>query len=170
MAPFSGAFTPTPSVLPLAVFSAGVCGIIACFGGAAATWPAMTADLWGTKHVGVLQARQLSVVLPAAFIGPRLVTSLRENGIQRALRDLADQVPDAAFERAFGAGKAHLDALIESKTVTINRLLELAGPLAQDPSPFLYDQMLVIMAALQGLSFVAVRLLRPVDPKHHTKQ
>lgn len=98
-----------------------------------------------------------------------MVTSLRERGIAEALRDLAERVPEEAFERAFGAGKAQLDVLIQSKTVTINRLLELAGPLAQDPSPFLYDHMLVIMATLQGLSFVAVRLLRPVDPKHHSK-
>lgn len=45
------------------------------------------------------------MVLPAAFIGPRLVTSLREGGIQDALRSLAAQVSDADFERAFGAGK-----------------------------------------------------------------
>lgn len=79
-------------MLPLAVFSGGVCLIIASFGGAAATWPAITADLFGTKYVGIIQARQLSVVLPAAFLGPRLVTSLREGGIQQALRDLAAQV------------------------------------------------------------------------------
>ncbi len=45
----------SPGVFPLAVFSGGVCLIIASFGGAAATWPAMTADLFGTKHVGIIQ-------------------------------------------------------------------------------------------------------------------
>ena len=51
----------SPGVLPLAVFSGGVCMIIASFGGAAATWPAMTADLFGTKHVGIIQVRKKRV-------------------------------------------------------------------------------------------------------------
>jgi hypothetical protein len=54
-----------------------------------------------------------------------------------------------------------LDLLIKSKTVTINRLLELA-PMATDPTPFLYDNMLLIMACLQGMSFIAVRLIKPL--------
>ncbi len=103
----------------------------------------------------------MSVVLPAAFIGPRLVSTLRESGIEQALRSLAAQVSDADFEKAFGSGKSSLDLLIKSKTVTINRLLELAPELT-DPTPFLYDQMLMIMACLQGCAFVAIRLIRPV--------
>lgn len=157
----------SPSVLSLAAFSAGVCGIISSFGGAAATWPAITGDLWGTKNVGILAARQLSVVLPAAFIGPRLVTALRERGIRNAIYDLAAAVPDATFEKAFGASKDHLETLIQSKAVTINRLLDLAGSAVTDPTPFLYDDMLMIMAGLHGASFVIIRLLKPVDKKHH---
>lgn len=150
-----------PSVLSLSVFCGAVCGIIANFGGAAATWPAVSADLWGSRLVGVLQARQLAVVLPAAFIGPRLVTMLRERGIAAALKDLTSQVPDDIFYKAFGASKDSLDLLIASKTVTINRLLELIGPGAVDPSPFLYNDVLLICAVLQGVAFGCIRLVKP---------
>ena len=49
--------------------------------------------------------RDLRMLLERRFLGPRLVTSLRERGIAEALRELAEKVPEEAFERAFGAGK-----------------------------------------------------------------
>jgi len=58
----------SPSLLPLGVFCGSVCLVLSSFGGAAATRPALTGDLFGTKNVGVLTARQLSVVLPAAYV------------------------------------------------------------------------------------------------------
>ena len=58
-----------PGMLPLGVFCGSVFLVLASFGGAAATRPALTGDLFGTKNVGVLTARQLSVVMPAAYVG-----------------------------------------------------------------------------------------------------
>jgi hypothetical protein len=78
---------------------------------------------------------------------------------------LSSQVPEDVFVRAFGAGKDSLDLLIASKTVTINRLLELIGPNAVDPTPFLYDDMLIICAALQASAFICIRLVKPMSKK-----
>jgi hypothetical protein len=51
-----------PSMFSLSVFCGGVCLIISSFGGAAATWPAITADLFGTKHVGIIQVEKMTVL------------------------------------------------------------------------------------------------------------
>lgn len=158
-----------PSPLATAALAVSVCAIISSFGGAAATWPAICGDLWGTKHVGVNAARQLSVVMPAAICGPAIVSWLRERGINKAIHDLAALVADAEFVRVFGAGKENLDALIRAKTVTIARLLELAPPGTTDPTYFVYDDMLMLMVALQGAAFVGMRFLRPVSAKFHEK-
>tara|TARA_B110000208_G_C11621333_1_gene377347 strand:- start:654 stop:836 length:183 start_codon:yes stop_codon:yes gene_type:complete len=55
------------------------------------------------KHVGVNAARQLSVVLPAAFAGPQLVAYLRDTSTHDALVELTAIVDPAKFADAFGA-------------------------------------------------------------------
>ena len=67
------------TALPLAAYILGVCGVLSSFGGTAATRPALTSDLFGTKNVGVLTAQQLSVVMPAAFCGPKIASYFRES-------------------------------------------------------------------------------------------
>ncbi len=53
--------------------------------------------------------------------------------------------------------------------MTVARLLEIAPPGTVDPTLYVYDDMLVLMAILQGMAFVGVRFLRPVDPKYHER-
>ena len=48
-------------------------------------------------------ARQLSVVLPAAFAGPQLVAYLRDTSTHDALVELTALVDPAKFADAFGA-------------------------------------------------------------------
>jgi len=100
----------TGATLPLAVFCMSVFGIISGFGGTAATRPALTGDMFGTKNVGILTARQLSVVMPAAFIGPKIVTYLRHDSLTTAMKELVTHIEDKDFVAAFGAGKDQLGA------------------------------------------------------------
>ena len=58
--------------------------------------------------------------------------------------------------------------LIDQKTVTISRLMELAPPGTVDPTPFLYDNSLILLA-IQTTALLTNWALKPVDPKLHEK-
>ena len=156
-----------PTVLPLAVFTGSVMGIMASFGGTAAARPALCGDLFGLKHVGMLSARQLSVVLPAAMAGPRIVATMRESASYEAMQDLASKIDDEAFFKAFASGKDQLQLLMEQNTVTISRLMELVPPGTPDPTPFLYDNTMFVMAGIQTCAFLTNQFMQPVDPSKH---
>jgi hypothetical protein len=116
------------STMPVVVFTAAVIGILSVFGGTTASRPPLVADMFGTKNAGIITARQLSVVLPAAYLGPKLCTHFRDLSIHDAMCNLSRGVDNAVFEATFGMGKEGLPTLIKAKTVTINRLLEICPP------------------------------------------
>jgi hypothetical protein len=116
------------TILPLITYVFGVCGVLAAFGGTAATRPALAADIFGNKHVGIITAQQLSVVMPAAFAGPWIASYFREKSLRSSATELAALVDPARFKQAFGATLDQLPALLDAKTVTIVRLMELVPP------------------------------------------
>ena len=138
-------------VAPLAVFTFSVLAIIASFGGTAATRPAMTADVFGTKNVAVLTARQLTCVLPASFLGPRAVAFFRDRSSSDAMTSLASEADPVAFQKAFGVipDPTTVQSLIDAKTLTIARLMDIMPPGTVDPTPTLYDETFMVMAGLQ---------------------
>ncbi len=157
-----------PSTLTLYLFSGSVIGVLSSFGGMAATRPAFCADIWGLKNgPGVLSARQLSVVLPASFAGPKIVSHFRSEASDGAMVDLASKVSDVDFERAFLAPKEKLPELMDAKTVTINRLLEVCPAGTVDPTPFLYDNALMVMGVCGVGALLTNALLVPMDPSTH---
>jgi hypothetical protein len=160
-----------PSPIMLYGFTGSVIAVISSFGGMAAARPAFCADLWGLKNgPGVLSARQLSVVLPASFAGPMIVSHFRQTATQDAVADLSSQVPDADFEAAFMAPKEDIASLVEAKTVTINRLLELLPAGTVDPTPCLYDSALMVLSAGSLVALGTNMLLRPVHPDKHIRE
>jgi hypothetical protein len=126
-----------PSALALGVFTASTMAIISSFGGSAAMRPALCGDLFGMKHVGVNSARQLSVVLPAAFAGPAMVAALRESSTRDALVDLAAKLDPSRFASEFGAPVEALDQLIAQKVsfllCTVTLYANLAHSLTRSP-------------------------------------
>lgn len=157
----------TGSLIPLGVFSGCVLTILSIFGGTSATRPAFAADLFGNKNVGEITARSLSVVLPAAFLGPKLASYFRQEAMSDSIRDLASKVPDDVFFRAFSVGKDQLELLISQKTITIARLLELLPVGTPDPTIYLYDKTMYVMAGLQVLALVSNLLVKPVPVSKH---
>jgi hypothetical protein len=101
-------------------------------------------------------------------LGPWAITALREQAQQQAIEQLADSVSPARFAERFGAGLEQLPQLVEAKTVTIARLMELAPPGTADPSATLYNSTMYLMAALLAVGFVANALVRPVAAKHYS--
>jgi len=76
-------------------------------------------------------------------------------------------VEPAAFQSAFGAGLDQLDTLIEERTVTIAKLMEIAPAGTVDPTSSVYNTTMILMAALLGVALLSNAFMRPVDAKHH---
>jgi MFS family permease len=151
-----------PSPLALAGFTASVLGILFVFGGTTAGRPALVADLYGLNSMGQLTARQLSVVLPAAYLGPQVVSHLRQSSTEAAIAELASKVDAAVFAETFGAGKEALEVLVKQKTVSVSKLLELLPPGVPDPTPFVYDRSMLLFAGCQLLACCTNLMLTPV--------
>jgi hypothetical protein len=76
-------------------------------------------------------------------------------------------VDPTKFEAKFGAAKEQLEALVQAKTVTIPKLMEVVPAGTVDPTPSLYNSTMYLMAGLLFLALIANALMRPVDAKHH---
>jgi len=149
--------------LPLGVFTMSVFAILSNFGGTAATRPAIVADLFGLKNVGPMTARNMSVILPAAYVGPKMAAYLRDRSLHDSILDLSVHISDSDFQEAFAGNKDQIEMLITQKIVTMSRILELCPPGTLDPTPFVYDQTLVVMAFLQALALVSNTALTRLD-------
>lgn len=85
-----------------ALYMVGICIIGLCFGGYLALFPAVTADLYGTKHLGVNYGWMFSAYGAGGLAGPFLAAYL-----MKVVREIPYQVTDAAgnvVERLFPIG------------------------------------------------------------------
>ncbi|GAB5358866.1 hypothetical protein AAMO2058_000495800 [Amorphochlora amoebiformis] len=155
----------SPSVMPLGLFYTSCMLVISGFGATAATFPAYISDLFGPKNVAAIHGQVLSVLIPAGYVGPLIVSILRERAMSNSIHDLASKLSPQAFEAAFGASRDSLDELIQAKVVTIRRLLEILPDGTTDPSPFLYDDTMMVLAAMHMVALGCVVVMRPVQSK-----
>ena len=160
----------SPSVVWLVYFYAATMIIFTMYGGGFATIPAYLADIFGTKFVGGIHGRLLTAWSSAGVFGPLAITSLRELSVKNAINDLVAQIDPARFQEKFGASVEQLDQLVAAKTVTINKLMEIAPPGTVDPTSSLYNTTMYLMAVILFVALVANALMRPVNPKHHMKE
>ena len=156
-----------PSVSLLALFYGVTMLIFTMYGGGFATIPAYLADLFGTRQVGAIHGRLLTAWSTAGVLGPLAITALRQYAEQEAIGQLAQQVPARQFAARFGAAIDQLPLLIQQKTVTIAKLLELAPAGTADPSCTLYNSTMYLMAALLAVGLAANALVKPVETRHH---
>jgi len=159
----------SPAVVWLVYFYAATMIIFTMYGGAFATIPAYLADLFGTRYVGGIHGRLLTAWSTAGVLGPLAITSLRENAISNAIQDLVTTVDPQAFRSAFGAGLDQLDVLVEQRTVTIAKLMDIAPAGTVDPTSSIYNTTMYLMAVLLGVALVSNAYMRPVDARHHMK-
>jgi len=155
------------SIAPLVIFYTSSLLIISCMGATAATFPAYIADLFGSKYVAAIHGQVLSVLIPAGFLGPFVVSSLRERALTTAIQDLASKISPEVFEVAFGKSHSHLPELMKAKVVTINRLMDILPADTMDPTIFIYDETMIVMSIFHviasGVHFV---FMRPVHARH----
>ena len=164
------AWRASPSMVWLIGFYGATMIIFTLYGGGFATIPAYLADLFGSRFVGAIHGRLLTAWSVAGVIGPWLITSLREDSLHRAIRNVAARIDPASFSEKFGAPLEQLESLFASKTVTLPKLLEIAPPGTVDPSANLYNSTMFVMAGLLTVAFAANALIHPVSPKHHVKE
>jgi MFS family permease len=164
---FAGRVSADPAVTWLVGFYAATMLIFTMYGGGFATIPAYLADIFGTRFVGGIHGRLLTAWSTAGVLGPLAITSLRENAVISAIKELVDKVDKTKFFEAFGASHEHLDQLVAAKTVTIAKLMEIAPPGTVDPTSSLYNDTMYLMAFLLFIALVANSTMRPVHPKHH---
>ena len=155
------------AVVWLVYFYAATMIIFTMYGGGFATIPAYLADIFGTRFVGGIHGRLLTAWSTAGVLGPWAITSLRERTRNQAIHDLAELVDAQTFEQRFGAGIDRLDLLIEQKTVTIAKLMELVPPGTPDPTTSLYNSTMYLMAVLLAVALVSNAFMRPVHTKHY---
>ena len=95
-------------------------------------------------------------------MGPSTLLWLRGNSERAAITDLAGQVPEDKFNATFGAPPDQLEALLQTKTVTISKLLQVLPPGTPDPTPFIYESTFYALAGLASVAAVAQFMVRPV--------
>ena len=156
-----------PRVVWLIGFYGATMLIFTMYGGGFATIPAYLADIFGTRYVGGIHGRLLTAWSMAGVLGPLAITTLRENAVAGAIRNLSDIIEPSQFFITFGSQIEHLDALVEAKTVTIAKLMEIAPAGTIDPTPSLYNETMYLMAFLLFVALIANAFMKPVDPKHH---
>ena len=159
-----------PSVVWLVYFYAATMLIFTMYGGGFATIPAYLADIFGTKYVGGIHGRLLTAWASAGVFGPLAITSLREISVKNAIRDLMEKIDPTTFQEKFGAGVNQLDQLVTAKTVTINKLMEIAPSGTVDPTSGLYNTTMYLMALVLFVALIMNATMRPVDAKHHMKE
>ena len=164
---FAERVSADPAVVWLVGFYAATMLIFTMYGGGFATIPAYLADIFGTRYVGGIHGRLLTAWSTAGVLGPLAITTLRENAVVEAIRDLVATIDPAIFAATFGAGTGQLDALVAAKTVTIAKLMEIAPPGTVDPTSGLYNETMYLMAVLLFIALLANAFMRPVHPKHH---
>lgn len=129
--------------------------------------PAYLADVFGEKHVGAIHGRVLTAWSTAALVGPNMITYLRKTSHDDAVRDLVEVTTDSAFLESFGTSKDNIQQLVDAKTVTIPRLMEIVPVGVVDPTPTLYASSAYGIAGLLTLAMICNIMIKPVDPKHH---
>tara|TARA_Y100000590_G_scaffold298939_1_gene337016 strand:- start:8121 stop:9704 length:1584 start_codon:yes stop_codon:yes gene_type:complete len=159
-----------PSVVWLIYFYAATMLIFTMYGGGFATIPAYLADIFGTKYVGGIHGRLLTAWASAGVFGPLAITSLREISVNNAINDLVEKINPVTFQEKFGASIDQLEELVSAKTVTINKLMEIAPYGTVDPTSSLYNTTMYLMAVVLFVALIMNATMRPVDPKHHMKE
>ena len=77
-----------------------------------------------------------------------------------------------ALEQSFGVSisdKDSIQTLVDAKTLTIEKLMELAPPGTIDPTPFLYDTTLYCAAGLMSIAALSNLAIRPLDLRKELK-
>lgn len=163
------ALVADPSTLPLYVFCVSTVLAISFMGGTYAILPAYEADLFGAKYVGPIHGRFLLASTAAALTGPSLLLTLRSRSANTAIQDLLSKTDPVKFQQTFKVPISEAQQLIETKTVTIPKLMQMVPAGTPNPTPFIYDTTMYTMAGFMAIAAVCHVMVKPVDAKFFEK-
>ena len=155
------------AMLWLACFYVATMILFTFYGGGFASIPAYASDLFGSYHIGAIHGRLLTAWSVAGVLGPLSTATLRQFELERAVREVANSIGPETFRETFGAGIEQLELLVENKTVTLAKLLEVAPAGTVDPTPGLYNTTMILMTALLLIGMAVNATVKPVDSKHY---
>ena len=147
--------------MPLMIFYGGTFMVVSFYGGLFSVLPAYIADTFGIRHAGAIHGRLLTAWATSALVGPALLSRLRGNSYNEAVESLVSVCDPASFQEKFGAGTERLQELVDAKTVTIAKLMEIVPPGTLDPTPGIYDSTMYAMAGIMGCAVVCNSLIKP---------
>lgn len=162
-------FMGEPNTAALYLFCFGTMGMISVYGGLFSVLPAYIDNVFGSKHVGAIHGRMLTAWSAAAVLGPNMLGYMRSHSETSAVQDLASKIDPAKFQETFNAPVSDLSQLLQAKTVTIPRLMELAPPGTMDPTPLLYNTTMYGISGMLSVALLANIMIKPVDKKYHMK-
>jgi len=153
----------------LMTFYTGSVLAITFYGGVFSILPAYIADLFGQKHAGAIHGKALTAWAASAVCGPMGLAYLRSHSQQKAVQELleiVDKDDATAIKKSFGCSihdYSTIQNLIDAKTLTIEKLMQLAPAGTVDPTPFLYDSTCYFAAGLMSMAALSNLLIRPLD-------
>ena len=164
----ASADTAAPALL--GAFYGGSVLAITFYGGLFSVLPAYIADLFGQRYAGAIHGKALTAWAASAVCGPMGLAYLRSESYHSAIYDLLASIEDeAAFESTFGCSLSdteRIETLIDAKTLSISRLMDIVPTGTVDPTPFLYDSTFHVAAGLMGTAFLSNLAIRPLDVKN----
>ena len=143
----------THDVMPLYCFIGSCMMAMSFVGGHYAILPAWESDLFGNLQVSAVHGRMLIFSSLAALVGPYALIKLRYISEKQAVLDLVKKIEPELFETKFNAPIEQAIALLDSKALSISKLMVIAPPGTIDPTPYIYD---TTMYGLSGLMVCAV--------------
>jgi hypothetical protein len=164
------AATGENGLLPLGVFAGSTMLAMSFYGGVFGCMPSTITWLFGGQYAGGIHGRMITAWSAASLLGPNTLTYLRARSYNQSAEELTSKIDPERFEIAFGSSPSsdHLSELLEAKSVTIGRLMEIAPEGTMDPSPNLYDTTLYSMGGVLLVAFGVASALSPAGEKYLT--
>jgi len=142
---------------------------VSIMGGVFSVLPPYEADLYGSKYVGAIHGKFLPFSTLRGIAGPAILLHLRNKEESKAIDEILVKVDPELFRETFGVNVCQVDVLLETKVLTLSKLVSLLPPGATDPSPFLYNSSMFTMAGLACFAGALHFIIKPVDRKYFEK-
>ena len=162
---------PSSSLAPLYLTGFCVTSFLAVtiMGGVFSVLPPYEADLYGSKYVGAIHGKFLPFSTVRGIIGPAILLHLRSKEEARSVDTILRSIDPEKFKSLTGEELSAAQGLIESKSLTLSKLVTILPPDIPDPSPYLYDSTMYTMAGLAACSAILHYYVKPVDRKYFEK-
>ena len=162
-----------PSSPASSLYLAGFCLssflAVTIMGGVFSVLPPYEADLYGSKYVGAIHGKFLPFSTIRGIVGPMLLLHLRSVEEAKSIQEILENIDPQLFLSTFGADISQAPELIESKAVTLSKLVTILPSHMTDPSPLLYNSTMYTMAALAACATLLHASVKPVDRKYFEK-